>query len=303
MRFNKPPLSYNDQIDQLVKRGLNCDNRDNAHQHLTHINYYRLAAYWWPYQKDYQTHQFKDGASFDIALEKYIFDRELRLLLLDAIERFEVSLRTGWAYHVSHRYGPHGILNRMIFKQTSRHWDYGTQLNKLKEDVQNSRELFIKHFRQTYDEPVPPLWALVKIMTFGQLSKWLINLKVPKDRQLIADRYQVDEKVLCSFLLHLNYVRNICAHHCRLWNRELTFTFKLPRSGNPSLRSAFNDSHHRRIHNTIQMLAYLMDLMCPGHTWRDRVTKLLGSHPGNLRHMGFPPGFKLEDFKAYLVTA
>lgn len=103
MQFNKSALTHDQQLDQLIQRGLACDDRAEALHYLGHLNYYRLAACWLPFEVDHASHVFKPGSRFVDVLNLYIFDRELRLLVLGAIERVEVSVRTGWAYTLAHR--------------------------------------------------------------------------------------------------------------------------------------------------------------------------------------------------------
>ena len=97
--YNKPVLELRDQLQQLKDRGMHVSNDEIAIHYLGHLNYYRLAAYWLPFEKDHATHQFRSGTTFEDVLNSYIFDRELRLLILDAIERIEVSVRTQLAHH------------------------------------------------------------------------------------------------------------------------------------------------------------------------------------------------------------
>ena len=120
MKFTKPPLLFDAQVDRLVERGMEIDDRERARRYLAHLNYYRLAAYWLPFEQDHPTHRFRQDTTFDLVLDHYVFDRELRLLVMDAIERIEVSLRTGWAYSLSHSYGPHAHLNKACSKQSGR---------------------------------------------------------------------------------------------------------------------------------------------------------------------------------------
>lgn len=94
MKFSKPPFTHEQQLDQLIQRGLHCADRAQALHYLGHLNYYRLGAYWLPFETDHASHAFKPGTRFDAVLNLYIFDREVRLLVLDAIERVEVSVRT-----------------------------------------------------------------------------------------------------------------------------------------------------------------------------------------------------------------
>jgi abortive infection bacteriophage resistance protein len=289
--FNKPALTFEQQLDLLIERGLACTDRARAVEHLTHINYYRLSAYFLPFTVDRATHAFLPETSFDDVLNLYVFDRELRLLVLDAIERVEVSVRTGWAYTLAHRYGPHAQLDKNLFKASGHGWNHAQQLEKLTEETRKSHETFVTHHQNKYAEPLPPLWAVAEVMTFGELSKWYDNLKSSADRNVVAHRYDMDEANLTSFLHHLSTVRNICAHHARLWNREFTFAFRLPRKRPQALAASLNlDS--RRIYNTLSTLAWIMDCISPHHHWKARLRELLTRHSVNVKAMGFPKGWQ-----------
>jgi len=284
MRFEKPPRTFDEQVDLLISRGMQIDDPERARRYLSHLNYYRLAAYWLPFEQDHPTHRFKPGIDFDLVLQHYIFDRKLRLLIMDAIERIEVSLRTRWAYHLAHSYGPHALLDQTLFKLR---WPHAENINALRDTVRSSSEVFIRHFDR-YDETLPPLWVVCEIMTLGQLSKWYSNLTRRQDRNAVARAYGLDEVNLTSFLHHLTVVRNHCAHHGRIWNREFTFLWKLPRKKPPALHQNFNRDDGRKIYNTLVMLAYLMEAMGP-NSWRQRLNSLFTQHPDvSARAMGFP---------------
>ncbi len=292
MRFSKPPKTFEEQVEILRSRGMEIDDSERAGRYLSHLNYYRLAAYWLPFEQNHSPHRFRPGTRFDTVLEHYIFDRELRLLVMDAIERVEVSLRTRWAYHLSHAYGPHAHLESRFFK-TGR-WSHEENIRNLKEVVRSSSEVFIRHFNENYDEELPPLWVICEIMTLGQLSKWYANLRHGKDRNAIAEVYGLDEVNLTSFLHHLSIVRNLCAHHARLWNREFAVIWQLPRKKPSELPLNFNtaDADKRKLYNTLVMLAYLMDQINP-HSWKKRLGKLFVKHPEVAeRHMGFPEDWR-----------
>ncbi|MDP2902880.1 MAG: Abi family protein [Methylovulum sp.] len=262
-------------------------NEALAIHYLSHLNYYRLGAYWLPFEQHHSSHQFRPGTQFDDALNLYIFDRELRLWLMDAIERIEVSLRTQFAYQLSLRYGTHPHLNQALFHDPAR---YSRAYNKLENEVKQSGEEFIKHLTQKYQEPLPPIWAIVELMSIGQLSQWYDNLQNRQDRKIIADIYDIDEKNLRTFLHHLTTLRNHCAHHARVWNRDYTVTLKIPNKRPASLVSSFNHQPHsgRKLYNTLVLLAYLMDLMSPGHHWKKQLLKLIKNHSINPHLMGFP---------------
>lgn len=288
MRFAKPALTVEQQIDLLESRGMTIPDRARAAHYLTHINYYRLRAYWLPFEEcaGDVDHRFCAGTSFEDSLALYLFDRKLRLLVMDAVERVEVAVRTRWAHVMALRYGPHAYLREDIFLEALK---YGRCLEGLTDEIGRSHETFIEHYRKTYSEPsLPPIWAACEVMSFGQLSKWLENLKYRSDQKEIATPYGLDPQVLVSFLHHLTHVRNLCAHHSRLWNRRLTFTMRLPRNPRHVI-GWFNPAATRNLYNTLVMLAYLLGVIAPNSSWKARLKALLAECPlAKPSAMGFP---------------
>ena len=289
--YSKQPTSFADQITLLESRGLIVADKASAAFYLSQINYYRFSAYCLPFEQDHIAHQFRSSTAFDDVLNLYIFDRELRLLVLDAIERIEVSLRTQMAYHLAHNHNcthPH-LCPELFFNPVQ----YGNCISKLEGDIKRSREEFIKHLTGKYEELQPPIWAVVELMTMGQLSKWFSNIQTRKDRQSISQIYQLDEKIMCSFCEHLSLVRNHAAHHARLWNRDFTKIPMLPRQGEAELINSLytttgNDRQLRKLYNTFVMLAYLMNIVCGENHWTDRLKSLIARHATDTSKMGFP---------------
>jgi len=91
MHYLKAALSFPDQLAQLQQRGLHVTDPDRALHWLRRVSYYRLSAYFLPFKNG---ESFRPGTEFNDVAGLYIFDRKLRLLVLDAIERIEVALRT-----------------------------------------------------------------------------------------------------------------------------------------------------------------------------------------------------------------
>lgn len=139
MQFDKPPISFEEQLELLISRGLVVNDTDKVLHYISQINYYRLAAYSLPFEETRNPHKFIEGTTFNKILDHYLFDRELRLHLLDAIERIEISFRTQWAYHISHQYGAHGYLanNKGIRKNERRLLN---DIKELKDHVSRSDE-------------------------------------------------------------------------------------------------------------------------------------------------------------------
>lgn len=143
--FEKRPLKIQEQVNQLIKRGLIIEDNDNVYHYLSQISYYRLAGYWWPMQADKVKHIFKPQSRFSDVIALYNFDRELRLLLFDVIEKIEISLRTKLIYHLSHEFSPWWFQDTSIFENTS---SLIQTLASIDEEVERSKDAFIKEHKK-----------------------------------------------------------------------------------------------------------------------------------------------------------
>jgi abortive infection bacteriophage resistance protein len=281
--FTKSAKTFQEQVQLLQSRGMIVDDVQEATFYLQHLNYYRLCAYWLDFELDHATHQFKPDTNFKDVLKLYIFDRELRLLVLDGIERIEVSVRSQWAYYLAHRHSPHAHLDSTLFDP--KYWR--TNLNDLTKEVNRSKETFIQHLTSNYNETLPPVWAVCEVMSLGLLSRWYDSLKPVQTRRIIARVYGINEDVLESWLRHLSVVRNLCAHHSRLWNRQFGITIKSPpRKANAIASQLVQGS--RNLYNTLVIVLYFMDTIAPNHHLRSRLLKLLAEQPERSSAMGFP---------------
>jgi abortive infection bacteriophage resistance protein len=283
--YQKPATNYTEQVEKLKSRGLLVSDDAEAAFYLAHLNYYRLRGYWLIFEADTDGHQFKPGSRFEDVLELYLFDRELRLLLMDAIERIEVSVRSHWAYELGHRHGAHAFLEPALAADSTR---WANNLISLSKEVKRSDEVFIEHLLTKYEEDYPPIWAVCEVMSLGLLSRWYGNLKPMATRAAIASAYGLDEALLGSWLNHLSSVRNYCAHHARIWNRQFVRIPKVPGKKPMGLSANFAPGS-RKLYNTLVILLYWMDMIAPAHSWRERLTALLHRHPTRLPAMGFAP--------------
>lgn len=290
--YNKPHLTYQQQRIKLEQQGMLFDGLsfEQIEHYLAHYNYYRLAGYW--HDRLQSDNCFKPDTLFSEIISLYQFDKELRILLLYAIEQIEVSLRSKLAYHLGDIYGSHPLLKPEVFHAKLK---YAETLTKLKTEIARSSEEFIKHLTQKYSEEIPPIWACVEVMSLGQLSSWYKNLKKRSDAKIISDDYQLDSKVLASFLHHVTILRNHCAHHARVWNKSFTFAIELPEENPKRLVDAFQkDSLSRKkLYNTLVMMNWMLNIIQPDHDWTHRLLALLAEYPTiQTRHMGFPQSWR-----------
>jgi len=262
-----------------------------AEHWLRHVSYYRLSAYWLPfeYPKGNPGPRFLPGTSFDTVTALYDFDRRLRLLVLDAIERIEVAVRGSWAYELAQRFGPHGYLNAALYYHPGKYHD---NLRRLTNDVASSPETYIDHYRGTYSTPaMPPVWMVAEMMSFGHLSRWYALLDDRGLRNAIAKPLGLPEAVLVPLLKHLSTIRNSCAHHARLWNRGFLLRMRVPFKPAALVATLEPPATHApaRLYNALVLIIYLLRQVAPASAWRDELATLLTQHPtDNLSAMGFP---------------
>lgn len=296
MKFEKPPLTHQQQIQLFESRGLSVTDHAQAEQYLKHISYYRLSAYALPFQQTKD--QFNKGTTFNDLLNLYLFDRELRLVVFDAIERIEIAIRCQIIYQLAHKYGSHWQDNSSIFvapytNRVGKAVDIFTETQVvIKEHCSASRpEVFIKHYNTKYTEPAtPPSWMCIELLTVGQLSRLYAGLKNNADKNDIAKHFGLHYTLFESWLHALIYVRNICAHHSRLWNREFGIQPNVPKKDKMPLPwlNAKGVSNSRCFY-FLSVLKYFLQTVNPDGHFKQRLTELIEKHPTvPIQFLGIP---------------
>ncbi len=292
MQYVKQALTLEAQADRLLQRGLVADRRILVAR-LREVNYYRLSAYWHPYRlKD--SEQFAPGTTLDTVWQSYTFDRRLRFLAMDAIERIEVSVRTRMVNVFTLATGPFGYLDGNLLSGISE-YEHRKFIETIVRETESSKESFVQHYRKKYskDEPLP-MWMACELMSFGTMLTMYKGLDKHTQKQ-IAEGYGLEPKVLDSWLRTLNYVRNICAHHSRLWNRELAIRPFVPRADRQPQWHVPVDvmkSQHRTF-SVFTLLKYMLDIVAPQSAWQDRLADLFAQYPYiPKRWMGFPDNWR-----------
>ncbi|MEG0461903.1 Abi family protein, partial [Gordonibacter sp.] len=228
--YAKPFLTFEQQADQLISRGMLCD-RDRLVRHLEAVGYYRLSGYWYIFKAE--DDMFEEETDFSKVWNLYTFDRQFRLVALDAVERVEVYFRTQLAYCLAETTGPFGFLSNSNLPRLSED-SYIKFIKKSRDAVSRSREPFVVHFKDKYGDShdLPPYWVLVNTMDFGMMLTLYRGASV-EVRSYVSEKLGITAKVLESWLVTLNTVRNICAHHGRLWNRTLGTKPMIPNRKKP----------------------------------------------------------------------
>ena len=289
--FEKPSLTLDEQIEHLRGKGMLIENENSARHWLTHASYYRLSAYWLYFEnpKDQEGPRFRAMTSFDSVVALYDFDRILRGLVMRGSEHIEVALRGSWAYQLAQLGDGHSYLDAGHYSERA---IFHGNLAKLAKDVGDSNETYVDHYRRTYRVPVlPPVWMVAEMTTFGQLSRWYSSLADRSLRNKIAQPLGLTEKVLVPLVRHLVDVRNICAHHGRLWNRGFLICPRLSSKPHDLQMSLDNTvgSPPAKLYNTLTLMAHVIRTVAPSSTWVIDIAQHLQSHPlGDLASMGVP---------------
>lgn len=295
IHFAKPPLPVEEQVELLQSRGLGISDPERAGRYLLSIGYYRLSAYFVPFEISRgQFHRFKENVSFDDVLDLYIFDRKLRCLFWEALERVEIHIRTQWVYNLTTlTQDPFAHLNSLNFSDAK---DYQQDLKKLREEVSRSRkETFVKHFFDHYDEELPPLWACVHLMTLGELIRWVNNTQDVKVKNGIAQSLGFAKYFpFHGFAVALTELRNVCAHHVRLWNRSFMKAPKTVKNLNvPGFESFIPIASGNKLYIFAVLLSAVLKAHNPKTSWPARLGDLLSTRTSwQLASMGFPPNWQ-----------
>lgn len=315
MPYDKPWKSYQDQLDQLKLRGLIVTDDSKALNYLERIGYYRLSGYWYPFRERSETccplfspdgkkfkrgdtnrlvlDSFKTGSRFQDAVELYVFDKKLRLLILDALERIEVGLRVDISHSLGKKDAFAYLKPQLLFEGFSVCLDAQTGLTehhqwltKHASLIARSKEEFIKHNKTKYGLPLP-IWVVCEIWDFGTLSTLFAGMK-EIDQDQIAEKYGLTNgRIFASWLRSLNYLRNVCAHHSRLWNRNIIDQPKLPEKDEVSWVNYFVGKPHRlaRPFLLLCITQHLLMIIHPTSTWSQRLKTLFLEFP-DLQHLG-----------------
>ncbi|MFG6667132.1 Abi family protein [Halomonas sp. HNIBRBA4712] len=320
MTYKRPWKSFREQLDLLMARGMLVDDKPAALSYLTRVGYYRLSAYWYPFRifetvdHDQQGRpmtlpkdRFVANAHFVDAVRLYLFDKELRLRLTDALERIEIALRVDIAHLLGER-DAFAHLHRDTFHPSFARKKSGKDPRDNFEKWQErcagmekrSKEDFVKHYRQKHG-PRLPIWVAVETWDFGTISQLFALMKVP-DQLCIAQKYGLqDWKVFQSWLRSLNYLRNVCAHHSRLWNRNVIDQPRLPEPGALTWCDAFHDQRQliARPFLLLSIVRHMTKVVCPETGWHRRMQLHMESFPVphaqrnlTLDDMGAPPGWE-----------
>jgi len=289
--YQKSFLSYAEQIALLKNRGLVFKDETKALNIFESVSYYRLSNYWQPFLKDKQSKIFKENTDFDNVFRLYKFDAALRRIIMAEIEKIEIAVRSKIAYILSLSNGSFWLEKENLFSNSEM---YATIMSNIREEVNRSHESFILSFKKEYSNDIPPAFMALETVSFGTLSKLYKFLKLAKYKQEIAQFFCLSDVTFESWLHSLVYVRNICAHHARLWNRQMRIS-PLPLKTYKNIWLNNKQASNNRIYFILSMIIYLLNIINPKHSFKQKLNSLFLKYPNiDKAAMGFPADWQKE---------
>lgn len=268
------------------------DNEARAENYLKHIGYYRFSAYLYPLlQMPKEKQTFKSDATFDKALDMYRFDRHLRLLMFNQLEKIEVAVRSAIVNITSKdTNNPFWMTDPSCFYDSS---VFAKTLQLVNNELSKSREDFIEHFRNTYSDPMPPAWMLAEILPLGVLTKIYGNIKSNQIRKEIAREFSLTIPVFKSWMTIITVTRNNCCHHARVWNRTFALrSLSMRRMSLPWISSPVNQ---QKVFFSLCVIKYFLNIISPKNDMTSKLVKLLSDYPNiDINAMGFVANWEQE---------
>lgn len=280
--------SFDEQLDILEKRGLIVTDRKAALVYLERLGYYRLSGYWYPFRQYNPSAYIKEdlfvtGTTFEQVVKLYIFDKKLRLIVLDAIEQIEMAIRVDIAYCLGEigalsyleKSSFHGGFSKKIIDKGMNIGKTGHQvwLNKFNSSVKrNSKSDFVKHYNDEYKGKLP-IWVAIELWDFGMMSTLYSGMKIV-NKDAIAKKYKVkDGQIFSQWLRSLNHIRNISAHHSRLWNANI-----VDRSNLIEFQEGVSLNNSKPFFYFC-IIKQMLDVICPNSLWGQRLKALYAEFP------------------------
>lgn len=281
------------ELVQLLKsRGLLINDEEKAKYYLSHIGYYRLSAYMYPLlSTPKEQHLFKQGTTFDKIMMLYRFDKKLRLLLFNEIEKIEVAVRCSIVnYGTSMTRNAFWITDAANFSNPVK---FNHTLHLIEDELNHTKEDFIKHFKEKYSNRYPPAWMLVEILPFGVTTNIFVNIKNKRIKKQIAQSFGLQVPPFESWLTIIGVTRNSCCHHARIWNRAFSLRAAMPiRMSRPWLSLPTDTT---KVYFDLCIIKYFLDIISPDNDMLTKLNDLFDKFREiDLAALGFPIGWEHE---------
>ena len=287
--YVKPALAIDALLAQLKQQALIIHDNARAAHCLRAAGYHRLSSYFDPFRiSNSNQPQFKTGVTFEEIWDLYLFDRELRLLVTKALELIEVAFRVAISETMSLKHGTHWYLEPAHFKNQQLY--YG-MIKHIGEVCELHDDPAVKKYFAHYNHPeLPPSWVIIENLSFGTCTNIFRNIKTLGDKKAICEIFQYHPTAIESWIYALRYVRNICAHHSRLWNRWFVVSPKM------SYLFGSDFKKEKTFYAQAIIIEKLSQSIEPKLKWKNELYELLKSCRNvPITQMGFSSNWQAEE--------
>lgn len=321
-KLDKPAKSADFLLKLIIERGVKVEEHDELEikNYIRSIGYFRLSGYFGPFQSKKDI--FKSETTFSDIIRLYTFDRELKLLFFDVIETIEIELRARITDIMSLAHGEFWYNREDLFKEKTEkinicycEIECGNSILKTKEkeeriykillkDIndcikQSENSEFMKAFIEKYGNETPvPSWMMMECISFGKLSRlfWLIKEKQEKNK--IAQYFgAINSDFLESWMHGISVLRNICAHHSRLWNKKIGKDIKIPTRSSKKFILTVDQDKLRKLYGISSCILHILtninhEKSC---TFKKNFIELSKEYKIDKKAMGFPDNWKDDE--------
>lgn len=290
--FNTPTLTIEEQIKLLQQKGLHIVSETSSAHWLSHVSYFRLKHYTNKF-KEALTRNFVPNVNFDQVINLYLFDRDLKFILFDAIETIEISIKTLISNSMANKFGAHWYMDRSNFLPA---FDFDDFLHFIEGEVKDTDEASIKQYRRYYDTPpLPPCWMIMEIISFGRISKMFEHLGARDIKLKICGDFNLPDTILNNWLHCINQLRNRCAHHSRIVYRSMAKTIIFPSRRKHRFIDGVDDIDVNSLYATVCCMLHLINKIQPDSKFKSNLLRLIDINPEiDYSYIGFTTDWRNE---------
>ncbi len=144
MKYKKTPFTVNQHIELLKQRGLIIEDENRARKYLKNVGYFRLSGYMYHLQLANSEHTFKNNIKFADVISHYQFDKKLKAIMLEYLERIEIALRARLTDKYSNSFGFYWYTDKFLFEDIG---NYNSINNDILAHFANPQERFLRAFK------------------------------------------------------------------------------------------------------------------------------------------------------------
>jgi abortive infection bacteriophage resistance protein len=216
--FSKPHATAAQRVAHLRAKGLIIPRPNVAARKIELVGYELLRIYFLS-RRDLNSlgRPFRPGTTYQHILQLYECDMAIRNAVTAAVGQFEILFRNAISEALSAANGGHPYYDAHLFSGTTSHLD---ALNSFITVYSKTKDQRAKHYRERYSAPaLPPIWTLKEFLTFGAASR-IFRCLNSQIRTAVSRKFGVpSDIVFMNWIACFVDLRNMCAHHDRLFNR------------------------------------------------------------------------------------